>query len=256
MEIVISKNSAEASARAAQIVKSQIIGKSSSVLGLATGGTVLELYGELIKMFRNGEISFKKISSFNLDEYIGLSPEDKNSYHTFMAENLFSKIDIDRANTFIPNGCAENVRGYCVQYENKIRLCGGIDLQLLGLGADGHIGFNEPSSSLGSRTRVKTLTEKTRADNSRFFGGDISKVPMHAVTMGIGTILDSRSVVLLAFGEGKAEAVAKMAEGPITASVPASALQLHGNVKVFIDEAAASKLENISYYKYVYKNKP
>ena len=181
---------------------------------------------------------------------------DPNSYRSFMEKHLFSKIDVDRSNTHIPDGCAENIRAYCVQYENKIRLCGGIDLQVLGIGSDGHIGFNEPSSSLGSRTRVKTLTEKTRADNSRFFGGDISKVPMHAVTMGIGTILDSREILLLAFGEGKAEAVARMAEGPVTATVPASALQLHPNVKVFLDEPAASKLANKAYYKYVYANKP
>ena len=249
MEIVISKDSKEASARAAEVVKKQLRDKRASVLGLATGGTVLELYCKLVEMCKNGELSFKKVSTFNLDEYVGMPPTDSNSYRYFMDENLFSKIDIDKSNTHIPNGCAPNVRAYCVQYENKIRLCGGIDLQILGIGTDGHIGFNEPSSSLGSRTRVKTLTEKTRSDNARFFGGDISKVPLHAITMGIGTIL-------LAFGEGKAEAVANMAEGPITASVPASALQLHPNVKVFLDEAAASKLKNKSYYEFVYANKP
>lgn len=256
MEIVISKDSKEASARAAEVVKKQLRDKRASVLGLATGGTVLELYCKLVEMCKNGELSFKKVSTFNLDEYVGMPPTDSNSYRYFMDENLFSKIDIDKSNTHIPNGCAPNVRAYCVQYENKIRLCGGIDLQILGIGTDGHIGFNEPSSSLGSRTRVKTLTEKTRSDNARFFGGDISKVPLHAITMGIGTILDSREIVLLAFGEGKAEAVANMAEGPITASVPASALQLHPNVKVFLDEAAASKLKNKSYYEFVYVNKP
>lgn len=256
MEIVISKDSKEASARAAEVVKKQLRDKRASVLGLATGGTVLELYCKLVEMCKNGELSFKKVSTFNLDEYVGMPPTDSNSYRYFMDENLFSKIDIDKSNTHIPNGCAPNVRAYCVQYENKIRLCGGIDLQILGIGTDGHIGFNEPSSSLGSRTRVKTLTEKTRSDNARFFGGDISKVPLHAITMGIGTILDSREIVLLAFGEGKAEAVANMAEGPITASVPASALQLHPNVKVFLDKAAASKLKNKSYYEFVYANKP
>lgn len=256
MEIIISKDSKEASARAAEVVKKQLRDKRASVLGLATGGSVLELYRNLVEMCKKGELSFKKVSTFNLDEYVGMPPTDSNSYRYFMDENLFSKVDIDKSNTHIPNGCAPNVRAYCVQYENKIRLCGGIDLQILGLGADGHIGFNEPSSSLGSRTRVKTLTEKTRSDNSRFFGGDISKVPMHAITMGIGTILDSREIVLLAFGEGKAEAVANMAEGPITASVPASALQLHPNVKIFLDETAASKLKNKSYYEFVYANKP
>ena len=249
MEIIISKDSKEASARAAEVVKKQLRDKRASVLGLATGGSVLELYRNLVEMCKKGELSFKKVSTFNLDEYVGMPPTDSNSYRYFMDENLFSKVDIDKSNTHIPNGCAPNVRAYCVQYENKIRLCGGIDLQILGLGADGHIGFNEPSSSLGSRTRVKTLTEKTRSDNSRFFGGDISKVPMHAITMGIGTILDSREIVLLAFGEGKAEAVANMAEGPITASVPASALQLHPNVKIFLDEAAASKLKNKSIFR-------
>lgn len=256
MEIIISKDSKEASARAAEVVKKQLRDKRASVLGLATGGSVLELYRNLVEMCKNGELSFKKVSTFNLDEYVGMPPTDSNSYRYFMDENLFSKVDIDKSNTHIPNGCAPNVRAYCVQYENKIRLCGGIDLQILGLGADGHIGFNEPSSSLGSRTRVKTLTEKTLSDNSRFFGGDISKVPLHAITMGIGTILDSREIVLLAFGEGKAEAVANMAEGPITASVPASALQLHPNVKIFLDEPAASKLKNKSYYEFVYANKP
>ena len=154
MEIVISKDSKEASARAAEVVKKQLRDKRASVLGLATGGTVLELYCKLVEMCKNGELSFKKVSTFNLDEYVGMPPTDSNSYRYFMDENLFSKIDIDKSNTHIPNGCAPNVRAYCVQYENKIRLCGGIDLQILGIGTDGHIGFNEPSSSLGSRTLV------------------------------------------------------------------------------------------------------
>lgn len=169
MEIIISQNPAEASAKAAEAVKMQIAAKRSSVVGLATGGTVLGLYENLVKMCADGEISFKKISTFNLDEYVGIPASDPNSYRSFMEDNLFSKIDIDRSNTHIPDGCAENVRAYCVQYENKIRLCGGIDLQLLGIGSDGHIGFNEPSSSLGSRTRVKTLTEKTRRRQLQIF---------------------------------------------------------------------------------------
>ena len=173
-----------------------------------------------------------------------------------MQENLFDHISIKPENTIVPDGLAADIPAMCEAYEHQIEDWGGVDIQLLGLGHDGHIGFNEPSSSLGSRTRVKTLTEKTRSDNARFFGGDISKVPLNAITMGIGTILDSREIVLLAFGEGKAEAVANMAEGPITASVPASALQLHPNVKVFLDEAAASKLKNKSYYEFVYANKP
>lgn len=255
MEIIISPNPEIASRRAAEVIKEQLLRKRASVLGLATGGTVVGLYGELIKMYKAGEISFKKVSSFNLDEYVGLAPDNPNSYHTFMAENFFSKIDIDRSNTHIPNGRAENIRAYCTQYENKIRQFGGIDLQLLGIGADGHIGFNEPGSSIGSRTRIKTLTEKTRSDNARFFGGDIEKVPVHAITMGIATILDAREIVLLAFGEGKAEAVAKMAEGGISSMFPASALQLHPNVKVFLDEAAAGKLANRDYYEYAYTKK-
>ena len=255
MEIIISKNSAEASALAAEIFKRQMEEKPNSVLGLATGGTVVELYNELAKMCAEKRISFKKATSFNLDEYIGLPVGDKNSYRTFMNETFFSKVDIDINKTFVPDGNAENPRAYCMQYENKIRFHGGIDLQLLGIGADGHIGFNEPSSSLASRTRIKTLTQQTREDNARFFGGDINQVPLHAITMGVGTIMDARTVVLLAFGANKADADAQMVEGSITAEVPASVLQMHPNAKIFLDEASASKLKRRDYYDFVYANK-
>ena len=255
MEVIIQPSAEEASREAARIFAKQIHTKPTSVLGLATGSTPLELYRELVAIHRRGELDFSRVTTFNLDEYVGLEPHHPQSYAHFMRDHFFSKINITDASIRIPDGLAEDITRHCEEYENAIRGAGGIDLQLLGIGSDGHIGFNEPSSSLASRTRLKTLTERTIADNARFFPTP-RDVPRHVITMGVGTILEARHCLVLAFGEKKAAAVAAMAEGPITASVPASALQMHARCTLIIDDAAAQKLARESYYIWVYNNKP
>ena len=217
------------------------------VLGLATGGTPLGLYRELIKRCAAGVVTFSNVTSFNLDEYIGLKPTDPQSYHFYMLENLFQHIDIDRGRTHVPETWNVDLAESAARFELKIEQAGGIDLQILGIGVDGHIGFNEIGSSLGSRTRVKTLTEQTRKDNARYFES-LDQVPQTALTMGIGTILESQSILLIATGHNKATAIRNTVEGPITSSVPASALQLHPSVTLVIDRAAASGLANIDYF--------
>ncbi len=251
MEIIIQPDPEAAAKTAAHIFAKTIRSHPKAVLGLATGGTPLPLYRELIA----ANLDWSGITTFNLDEYTGIGPDHPQSYHSFMRENLFQHVNIDPSRIHIPDGLAMDPESSCRQYEQKIREAGGIDLQLLGIGSDGHIGFNEPSSSLSSRTRIKTLTERTRRDNARFFGS-AEEVPLHVITMGIGTILDTRRVVLLATGEGKADAIAGAAEGPVTAMNPASALQFHERAVFCLDEAAASKLQRIDYYKWVYDNKP
>lgn len=206
-------------------------------------------------MHARGEIDFTEVSTFNVDEYVGLGPDHPQSYAHFMREHFFSRINIARWRIHMPDGLARDIAAHCLEYETLIREAGGIDLQLLGVGSDGHIGFNEPGSSLGSRTRIKTLTEQTILDNARFFAS-AAEVPRHVITMGVGTILDARRCVVLAFGEGKAAAVAATAEGPVTADVPASALQFHPSCALFVDEAAAAGLKRADYYRWVYANKP
>jgi len=250
MRVVILPNAEQASLFAAEQVKKQITRKPTSVLGLATGSTPLKLYKELIESQKRGEISFADASSFNLDEYLGLAPEHPQSYHRFMRENFFEHIDIDLNNTHIPQGLTDNPITSCEAYEAKILEKGGIDLQILGIGRNGHIGFNEPSSGLASRTRVKTLSPSTIDDNARFFGPDETQ-PTLSLTMGIGTILDSKKLVLLAYGDGKADAIKDTVEGPLSASCPASALQMHKDALVIIDESAASKLEHQEFYLHV-----
>jgi glucosamine-6-phosphate deaminase len=200
-------------------------------------------------------LDWSRVTTFNLDEYIGLPREHPQSYHSFMWENLFRHVNISPRNVHIPDGGAADIPAFCAAYENRIRSAGGIDLQVLGIGSDGHIGFNEPSSSLASRTRIKTLTPQTRRDNARFFGSE-DAVPHHVITMGIGTIMDARQILMLAFGEKKAVAISGAVEGPISANNPASVLQLHPVVKVCLDEAAASKLSRADYYRWVFANKP
>lgn len=255
MEIIICKDPTAASRTAARLFQRQIQGKPDSVLGLATGSTPLKLYEILVEEHARGGLSFAKVRSFNLDEYVGLSEDHPASYRRFMRENIFSKIDIPAENIHVPDGMTEDVPAHCEAYENAIRFCGGIDLQLLGIGSDGHIGFNEPGSSFASRTRIKTLTENTRKDNAHFFEAGES-VPYHVITMGLGTIMESKMCVLLAFGENKADAVAAMVEGPVSANVPASLLQFHEKAKILVDEPAASKLQRSDYYRWVYDHKP
>jgi glucosamine-6-phosphate deaminase len=257
MEVIISTDSASASSRAAKRIARLINAKPEAVLGLATGGTPLLLYKELVRMHRDEGLDFSRVRTFNLDEYLGLAPGHPASYHHFMWANFFDHININPARTHIPNGsvAGEDVARACAGYEQEIRLAGGIDLQILGIGSDGHIGFNEPGSSLASRTRIKTLTRRTLADNARFFDSE-KTVPHHVLTMGVGTIMEAREVLLLAFGESKATAVAGAVEGPITASNPASILQMHPAAKFHLDESAASRLEKPDYYRWVFEQKP
>lgn len=255
MEVIIQSSSQEASALGARLIARLLRQKPSAVLGLATGSTPLPLYRDLIRLHHEEKLDFGAVTSFNLDEYLGLPPAHPASYHHFMRENLFRHLNIPEENTHVPDGLATDVPAFCQAYEAAIREAGGIDLQILGIGGDGHIGFNEPSSSLVSRTRIKSLTQRTRRDNARYFSTE-DEIPRHVITMGVGTIMEAREVVLLAFGEGKAEAVAAAVEGPITASVPASILQLHERATILLDEAAAGNLKRSEYYRWVYDHKP
>lgn len=251
MEIIIQPTPEDASRIAARIIADVLRQKPKAVLGLATGSTPLVLYRQLIAM----KLDWRKVTTFNLDEYVGLPPEHPQSFHSVMWTNLFQHVNIARKNVHVPDGQTKDIPKFCAQYERGIKAAGGIDVQVLGIGTDGHIGFNEPTSSLASRTRIKTLTQRTRRDNARHFGSE-ARVPRHVITIGIGTILDARQIVLLAFGEAKARAVADAVEGPVAAINPASALQLHPIVKVCLDQPAASRLQRADYYRWVYDNKP
>lgn len=247
MRVIIEPTADQGSQRAASLVAQLIRKKPRAVLGLATGGTPLRLYQELIRMHQTEGLDFSRVVSFNLDEYVGLPPTHPQSYRHFMTENLFRHINIDIRNTHVPDGRALDYDTYGAQYEASIAEAGGIDMQILGIGRDGHIAFNEPGSSLGSRTRLKTLAPETIRDNARFFGGE-EEVPRLAITMGVGTILESKKCIMLAFGKEKAEAIAAMIEGPVTAQVTGSALQFHQDVVVILDEESASQLTRREYY--------
>ena len=251
MEIIIQPKAEYATDIAARLIARLLRAKPDAVLGLATGSTPLLLYRSLIAM----GLDWSRVRSFNLDEYIGLAVDHPQSYHSFMHENLFRHVNIRPGNVHIPDGNATDVPAFCAAYEQRIRDAGGIDLQILGIGTDGHIGFNEPTSSLASRTRIKTLTPQTRQDNARFFS-NAAEVPSHVITMGIGTIMETRQVLMLAFGEKKARAIAEAVEGPITAMNPATILQMHPDARFCIDDAAASGLKRATYYRWVYANKP
>ena len=231
----------EMSNEAAKIVADRIRRKPNLVLGLATGSTPLGLYKELIRMHKSEGLSFAKVTTFNLDEYVGLPRTHDQSYYYFMWENLFKHIDMNPRFIHVPDGMANDVEAHCEWYDTEIKKWGGVDLQILGIGANGHIAFNEPGSSLGSRTRIKTLTEQTIKDNARFFK-TIDEVPRLAITMGIGTIMEARELIMLANKTNKADAVKASVEGPITAMVPASILQMHRKAYVIVDKDAASKI--------------
>lgn len=241
MRILIEKNYEEMSRRAAQILASQVTMHPSSVLGLATGSTPVGMYKRLVEMHSGGELSFRDVSSFNLDEYIGLDGRNPQSYRAFMENNLFSHIDMDQDRIHIPSGMTPDVESECLNYEKNIESLGGIDLQVLGIGHNGHIGFNEPGSNFEARTHLVDLDEVTIKANARFFE-DVSLVPKQAISMGIKTIMKSRKVMLLASGRDKAEIIKEMIHGPITPSVPASILQLHQDLILVLDEEAASLL--------------
>lgn len=251
MEIIIQPTPDAATKVASRIVTRLLQEKPDAVLGLATGSTPLRLYRALIAL----KLDWSQVVTFNLDEYVGLPADHPQSYHCFMWENLFKHVGIERKNVHIPDGTAKDIPGACAAYEQSIRDAGGIDLQILGIGTDGHIGFNEPTSSLASRTRIKTLTQQTRQDNARFFDPD-DEVPSHAITMGIGTIMEARLNLMLAFGPNKARAIAEAVEGPITSINPASILQMHPDSRLCLDEDAAAQLKRAEYYRWVYNNKP
>ena len=255
MEVIVRPDTDSAVKLTARLIADAINAKPEFTLGLATGGTMEAVYAELAAMNKQGKVDFSLTKTFNLDEYIGLPPEDKNSYRYYMNYHLFDKINIDKRNTHLPNGMAEDEAAEGERYDAAIEGAGGIDLQLLGIGCDGHIGFNEPLSSLSSRTRAKPLTPATFKQNSIYFNPPES-MPMRAFTMGVGTILDARRIVMLITGERKAAIAAKAIEGPISSMVTGSAIQMHPNVVVILDEAAAAQLTMREYYDHVFATEP
>lgn len=254
MEIVIRPTAAGVAATAAGIIAARVRA-GPAVLGLATGSTPLATYGELIRQHREEGLSFAECASFNLDEYVGLPTDHPESYRSVIRRDFTSRVDLGEDAVGAPDGAAADLAAESARYEAAIDAAGGVDVQLLGIGTDGHIGFNEPGSSLRSLTRVKTLAAQTRRDNSRFFAS-ATDVPVHVLTQGLGTISRARHLLLLATGAGKAAAVAAMVEGPLAAFCPASVLQLHPHATVVIDEPAASRLTLANYYRYVLANKP
>ncbi|MDO5751886.1 glucosamine-6-phosphate deaminase [Arthrobacter sp.] len=255
MEVIILPSSKEIGALAADSIESLVRAKPTAVIGLATGSSPLPIYDELARRHEEEGLSFAEVSGFALDEYVGLPVGHFESYREVIRREFTNRVDVAAENVHGPDGTSEDVEGACASYEAAIADAGGIDLQILGVGTNGHIGFNEPGSSLASRTRIKTLAEQTRQDNARFFDS-ISQVPHHVVTQGLGTIMDARHLVLVAFGAGKADAVRDFVEGPVSAACPASILQFHQRATVIIDEAAASKLEGAAMYRNAFNNKP
>jgi glucosamine-6-phosphate deaminase len=255
VEVIIQPNQEAAAALVARIVAREVRANPHLVLGLATGATMERVYRHLVSLHKDERLDFSLCSTFNLDEYVGLFPTDPNSYRHYMEHHLFRHVNIDSRNTHLPNGMAQDLDAECRNYEALIHRFGGIDLQLLGIGKAGHIGFNEPLSALRSRTRVKALTPTTLKQNAQFFGGE-ETMPRRAITMGVGTIIEARRCILLATGSSKAEVVAQAVEGPITSMVTASALQLHPRCTVIVDEAAADKLREKEYYRWIFDNEP
>lgn len=255
MEVLVLDDAAAVARVAADVVQTLVTRAPRAVLGLATGSSVLGLYEELSRRVGAGELSLSGVSGFLLDEYVGLPPDHPQAYRTVIATELLSRVDVRPGAVQGPQAERADVGAACEEYEERIAAAGGIDLQLLGIGTDGHVAFNEPGSSLASRTRIKTLTARTRADNARFFD-DPDDVPRHVLTQGLGTVLDARHLLMLATGERKADAVAAMVEGPLTARCPASVLQLHRYATVLLDAAAASHLELLAYYREVAAAKP
>jgi glucosamine-6-phosphate deaminase len=256
VEILILPDPASAEHLAARIVGDRVRAKPDLVLGCATGSTMEGIYDELARLHREEGVDFAGVTTFNLDEYVGLEPTDPRSYHHYMHERLFSRVNLDPENCHLPQGSAADLEQEARGYEALIKVSGGIDLQLLGLGRTGHIGFNEPLSSLMSRTREKALAPVTRQQNAPQFGGDPAAVPTRALTMGVGTILEAREIIMVVTGEHKAAILAKATEGPITSMVSATALQLHPHCIVIVDEAAAQELEGREHYRWQFANEP
>ncbi|MFP4502049.1 MAG: glucosamine-6-phosphate deaminase [Candidatus Hydrogenedentota bacterium] len=255
MEVIIQETANDAAFLTARLVADALRENPHLVMGLATGRTMEGVYHNLVRMHREEALDFSEARTFNLDEYIGLAAEDPNSYRYYMNEHLFHHVNIQPHHTHLPKGMARDIPTECRQYEALIRNVGGIDLQLLGIGRSGHIGFNEPLSALLSRTRGKSLAPATVAQNQGLFAND-RPMPRRAITMGVGTILESKWCLLLVTGEEKAAVLAKAVEGPVTSMISATALQLHAHCTVIIDEAAASHLEMTEYYRWVFANEP
>ena len=252
-EVVIVESAERAGELVAEEIARLITARADTVLGLATGSTPLPVYAALRSRLQGVDVS--QVRGFALDEYVGIDPAHPESYRSVITREVVEPLGLNPELIHVPDGATDGVEHAGADYDAKIKAAGGVDLQILGIGTDGHIGFNEPGSSFASRTRVKTLTAQTREDNARFFDS-IDEVPMHCITQGLGTILEARHLVLLAFGEGKAQAVADAVEGPVAAILPASAIQLHPHATVVVDEAAASKLRLADYYRYTFDNKP
>jgi glucosamine-6-phosphate deaminase len=255
VEVVIVSGREEAGWLVGDAVVALVDRKPDAVLGLATGSTPLVVYEELARRCAAHELTLSRARGFLLDEYVGLRAGHPEAYREFVARELEARVDFGPDAVRGPDANADDIPAACAEYEAAIRAAGGVDIQLLGIGTDGHIGFNEPGSSLASRTRIKTLTNQTREDNARFFDS-LAEVPRHVVTQGIGTILEARHLVMLGFGAIKAPAIAKAVEGPVTAMVPASALQLHPHATVVVDEEAASSLRLADYYRQTWLHKP
>ncbi|NKY40463.1 glucosamine-6-phosphate deaminase [Cellulomonas septica] len=255
MEVVIAP-AAQLAVIAADAVERLLRARPTAVLGLATGSSPLAVYDELARRHADEGLSFAHARAFMLDEYVGLPADHPERYRNVIEKEIASRVDFAEGAVQGPDGLAEDVPAACAAYEQAIADAGGVDLQILGIGTDGHVAFNEPGSSLASRTRIKTLTRQTREDNARFFGGDVDQVPTHCLTQGLATIMAARHLVLLATGRGKAEAVHQLAEGPVSAMWPATVLQHHPHVTVLVDDAAASRLQLADYYRETYAAKP
>lgn len=255
MEIVILPTPEEVGRVAAARIASIVRRKPTAVIGLATGSSPQGLYAALKRRVDADEISFTRARGFALDEYVGIPSEHPESYASVIARDVIVPLGFDPASVRVPDGRADDLEIAAKEYDAAIRAAGGVDVQILGIGANGHIGFNEPTSSFASRTRIKTLSPRTREDNARFFDAS-EQVPTHCMTQGVGTILDARELVLVAQGQQKADAIAALVEGPLSSFVPGSALQLHEHATVVVDKAAASKLKLADYYTYTYANKP
>lgn len=255
MEVIIQPDAESASIVAARLVSHLLREKPNAVIGLVAGQSPLKLYAELVRKYRDGHIDFSRVTVFTMDDFVGIPPDHPASHTSFIRRHFLDHVNVRPENIHVPNGMAQDIPEHCREYEEAIRRAGGIDLQILGIGTEGHIGFNEPTSSLGSRMRTKTITPRSRRDFAPQFGGE-NRVPKYILTMGLGTIMEARQCMLLAFGKAKASAIARTIEGPVTAMMPASILQMHPVVKVFLDQQAASLLQNTSYYQWVYDGKP
>jgi glucosamine-6-phosphate deaminase len=255
MEIIILPSPTEVGTTAAAKIAHLVSGTSDAVLGLATGSSPLAIYADLARRASAGELDFSHVRGFALDEYVGLPVEHEQSYATVIRTEVIEPLGMDPALVRVPDGLADDIEAACDDYERAIAAADGVDLQILGIGSNGHVGFNEPTSSFSSRTRIKTLAPQTRMDNARFFDS-LEQVPTHCVTQGLGTIMDAKQLVLVAQGEQKADAIARAVEGPLSSRYPASILQWHPRATVIVDEAAASRLELADYYRYTYEHKP